>query len=557
MESSLIDELTPSAGDFPKERFLFNQSHLVATNHLQRIGKNATLRLQASYYHDVSESTHETITDYLLSADKPIRVTEAYQDREKRNNADVNLAFEHNGGKLYLKENLQASMKWVYGTSAAYINRQPVTVWTRPDQRYFLHEFRLTLPSTEGNTVSILSSVSYNDMPQRLNTLMWNESDTRYRSLHTYNEAELYSRLLGLNFKHKLGFEYQRQTIHTKEDSQASGYGKLTKALPFAESTCYIQRSGLRVEGNVKLNWWNIRSSSGQLSAFVPEAGLNARYEFNGLSTVSFRYDYTHSDPSLQDIYGNKLYTAFRTVTIHKVEVRRAPAHAFDLTYEYTQPLNGLFFSWNALYQIRRMNAVLQGRIDENALYVTEYRTTRFDRRSLNTNFRLSQSFSWWKAVLALSGNYVLTQDKRMYHDQLTDIRQQTVFGDLSFSASPVRWLSMELSSSALYSQVDGTGLKNRTSNLKHKAGLFFSLTKNLMLKWNNSLSQYPEIHKNAFFSDASLDYTLKRIELSLTAHNLFGTDTYQQELVTADYHVINRYTLRSRDILATVSFNF
>ncbi len=557
MEAGIISELTPSAGDFPKERFLFNQSHLVATNHLQRIGKNATLRFQASYYHDVSQSEHETITDYLISTDKPIQVTESYQDKVRRNNADVNLAFEHNGDKLYIKENLQASMKWAYGTGNAYINGHPTTVWSRPDQRYFLHNFQLTLPSTQGNTVSILSSLSYDDMPQRLNTLVLDKAGVRYKSIHSYNELTIYNRLLGLNFKHNIGFEYHRQSMHTTENGKETGQGKLNQVLPFATSNVYIEREGLRVEGNVKLRWWNIHGEAGDLSALVPEAGLNTRYEFNGMSKVSLRYDYSSSYPSLQALYGNKLYTAFRTVTVSKTALKRAPAHSFNFHYEYTQPLKGLFFSLNTLYQIRRMNAVLQGRIDDNALYVTTYKIAHFNRHSLNTGFRLSESFPWWRAVLALSGNYADTRDKRMYHDQLTDIRQHTVFGDLSFSASPAQWLSLELASSALYSQMNGGGLKKRTSNLKHRAGLCFSFTKNLLLKWNNSLSQYPELHKNAFFSDLAVNYTFKRVELSLTAHNIFDTDTYQQDLVTADYHIINRYTLRSRDILGTVSFNF
>lgn len=65
------------------------------------------------------------------------------------------------------------------------------------------------------------------------------------------------------------------------------------------------------------------------------------------------------------------------------------------------------------------------------------------------------------------------------------------------------------------------------------------------------------QLNQNVFFSDLSVTYKHRRVDYELTANNLLGKTSYQQDAIAVNYYVIRRYVLRPRDILLKVSFSF
>lgn len=145
MENSFISGLSASS-DLPYERYTFNQSHLAATNHLQKVSKNGTLRTQISYFYNDIKRYNEKETNYILSNDSNVYINESYRLKQNQNNLDASINYELNSDRIYLKNNFKTSLKWQSDRSNMYLNNRSVDLYDKPNQKYFIDDIALTVP---------------------------------------------------------------------------------------------------------------------------------------------------------------------------------------------------------------------------------------------------------------------------------------------------------------------------------------------------------------------------------------------------------------------------
>ena len=94
MEESLVSMVTTHVPDVDRSRYTFNRSHLVATNHLFRLGEKSNLRTQISYFNDESKRSNSIETEYLFTDTLEQMMKENNALREQRNRLDANVNFD-------------------------------------------------------------------------------------------------------------------------------------------------------------------------------------------------------------------------------------------------------------------------------------------------------------------------------------------------------------------------------------------------------------------------------------------------------------------------------
>lgn len=559
MEQSILAGMSSAGQDLPQQRYLFNQSHLFATNHLQRTGKNATLRAQVSYFYEDAESFRETATDYLLSADSVVSIHEEYNNRQIRNQADASLCYEVNSEGFFLKNTLSTTLKWQSDRSNVYLDNEPMDIWVKPDQKYIQNNFEMTVPVSEKNTFSILSSTSYNGMPQRLLVLDGRVQEVDYQNLNSYNQLGMHHKLFGFYLKSVLGMEYHRQRMETGlQGSGKEERGVQTRIVPSWTSTFTFRKGSTRIESSLKLKWWNIDNDwEGKTSRLLPEWSLFAKYDISATSSLSARYNIVQTYQDLRQLYRADMYTDYRSIVSNRTELSPVKAHTAALRYEYVQPLKGLFVSLMTQFNYQQRKSVARTEMEEGNIYIRTNVPADYGRTTANVSARVSKSFAFWKSNLSWDGNYIRVEDKRMNVDQLSDVRQEVVFGNVSFSSKPARWLSVELGSRAMHSRMSVGKIASATTSLKHSFNLFFNLNRHFSVQYENNFCQYLELKRNVFFSDFSASYQFKNISIEAIVNNLFGKTDYQQDFVSANFYIVNRYILRPRDFIVKVAFGF
>lgn len=125
-EDALISSVTTQRPDIDQNRYRFNRSHLVATNHLFQLAPKSTLRAQVSYFNDVAERNNWVETNYLLAENASGALIESHSLHERRNRLDASLNVEINRKELYLKMKVRLrSTGWTqeatqYGMTIGY-----------------------------------------------------------------------------------------------------------------------------------------------------------------------------------------------------------------------------------------------------------------------------------------------------------------------------------------------------------------------------------------------------------------------------------------------------
>ncbi len=180
-----------------------------------------------------------------------------------------------------------------------------------------------------------------------------------------------------------------------------------------------------------------------------------------------------------------------------------------------------------------------------------------YKARMYMLNARFSKSFGLWKSLLVLSGNYLRNKDAQFNDKTLQGYNLDNYTAGISYSARPLRFLSLELETDWQQTRMKSTVIDSKTNHLKHLLKLTFPVTDNLYFGVSNAFHQSIETAESSWFADFFASYTHKRMELQLNINNLLGKSAYEREFVSSIESNYYRYTLRPREIVGKVSFTF
>ncbi len=289
-----------------------------------------------------------------------------------------------------------------------------------------------------------------------------------------------------------------------------------------------------------------------------PEGRLFMKYTLTGTSSLSATYHYTEQLPDLRQNYDGNLFTSYRTILVNDHTNEAEEAHRLSVRYQYSQPIKGVFFSLSALSNHTQKHSAYQTSLlpDGNVL-ARSRQNAEYEARMYMLNARFSKSFGLWKSLLVLSGNYLRNKDAQFNDKTLQDYNLDNYTAGISYSARPLRFLSLELESNWQQTRMKSPAYDSKINHLKHLLKLTFPITNNLYFGVNNALHQSIETDEYSYFSDLFANYTYKRIEFQLNINNLLGKSAYEREFVSSIERNFYRYTLRPREIIGKISFTF
>ena len=563
MEPGLVSSITANSPGIDRARYMFNKSHLVATNHLAQLADKTTLRTQISYFNDMSKQSNVIETEYLFPDALDKMLYESNLWREQRNRLDANVNFELNRTNLYVKNELKGTFDWVSTNSNTFLNDQQQNLHSLPNRQFISDVLDIKLPISNDRYISIVSTNNYNYHPQELSLYSGEIQRLDYSSFYSNTTASFRHRLWRMYANHQIGFQGMFQSLKsTIGDLTSISKQRYERYMPYIGTGLQFDNRTIHMEADIKMNLYNWQLEKHSLNRkdteFSPDARFYLKYSVSATSDLSLNYRYSELLQDLRQVYDGDLFTSYRTIVNNSHSPEADGTHSLTLRYQYSQPIKGIFFMLSALGSTtHRHSAYVTTLQPESEILVRTKKDADYNSEMYLVNGRFSKSFGWWKSLLGLYGSYMKSFDAQFSGTELQDYDMNNYSARISFSARPLNWLSFELKSQWQQTRMKSELADSRINQLKHNANLIFPITRSLQFGINNAIYQSLETKENSWFTDFTASYTYKRIEFQLNINNILGKSTYEREFISSIQRNYYRYTLRPREVLAKVSFAF
>ena len=482
--------------------------------------------------------------------------------REQRNRLDASVNLELNRSNLYIKNDLKSTFDWASSQGLTEWNENLRRLSSTPDRKFVADVLEVKLPMSGDRHISLSSVHSYNEHPQALTIYSGDIQRLDYSSFHTHTSASFRHRLFRMYANYQAGFRGMSQSLQTDIARQTSmTKQRFENYVPYIGTGLNFQNNSIHLSADIKLNWlswrWKGIEYTEKNTLFYPDAKLLFSYILSGTSTLNLNYRYSEDWQDLRQIYDGGLFTSYRTMVDNILLPEGNETHRLSLRYQYSQPIKGLFFSLSASTNHTAKHSAYATSLREGEVLVRSKRKADYNSKMYLLSTRLSQSFSWWKSLLTLSGSYIKTEDAQFSGEVLQDFNLDNYMASISFSARPSSFLSFEWESAWQRSWMKSGITDSKTDRLRHKLDMTFPITSRWMLSFKNSLYQNLDTDENFWFADCSVSYFFKKMELRLDINNILGKTTYEREFISSIERNYYCYTLRPREVLAKVSFTF
>ena len=563
MESGLVSSITANSPGIDRARYMFNKSHLVATNHLAQLADKTTLRTQISYFNDISKQSNIVETEYLFPDALDKMLYESNLWRDKRNRLDANLNFELNRPNLYVKNELKGTFDWISTSSQTILNDNSQNLKSSPNRQFVSDVLDIKLPISNDRYISIVSTNNYNYHPQELSLYSGEMQRLNYSSFYSNTTASFRHRLWRMYANHQIGFQGMFQSLKSMTgDVTSISKQRYERYMPYIGTGLQFDNRTIHMEADIKMNLYNWQLEKHSLNRketeFSPDARFYLKYSVSATSDLSLNYRYSELFQDLRQVYDGNLFTSYRTIVNNSHTPETDGTHSLTLRYQYSQPIKGIFFMLSALGSTtHRHSAYVTTLQPESGILVRTKKVADYDSEMYLVNGRFSKSFGWWKSLLGVYGSYMKSFDAQYSGNELQDYDMNNYSAGISFSARPLSWLSFELESQWQQTRMKSELADSRINQLKHNANLIFPITRSLQFGINNAIYQSLETKENSWFTDFNASYTYKRMEFQLSVNNILGKSTYEREFISSIERNYYKYTLRPREVLAKVSFAF
>lgn len=360
IEKDIISPIGIQVPNLDRSRYIFNQSHLVATNHLVRTKHKTDIRAQVSYLYDKSDLRNSMETLYMLYGDEKL-VSEQSSLTEKMNEVNVTLNVEANKDSYYINSRTEAVLEFCQSNGSTLLNGVNTSIWAKPDRRYFVEDFDFVRPLKNGKIFSISSINTYNYLPQQLLIYSGNTESVTMNSFGSHTFTYFQHKAGRIYVKYQAGLKIHDQSMSLLPDVNhyPKSNSSFTLYQPYLEPSVSYKNYAVDVKAGIRLSYANAgfdgrNGMREHKQLFMPEPSLNVDYKINGYCSVSGSYNYYYRLSDLRDLNRNLIFTSYRTATVSDLDFYKNTSHLARVNLKYSHPVKGTFFSAGASYSPTR-----------------------------------------------------------------------------------------------------------------------------------------------------------------------------------------------------------
>lgn len=554
----LYDALQTPEG-LPSERYQFNDAHLAAVNHLHRFREDVELKVQLDALHEQNEGYQSNTTSYMYPEN--FYTVGEYQDYHSiQNRASAKIDFQLNSPKLYVKEKMEGLLQLNRSWNNMTIDQMLSNSHKSHLQQQALGNNLEVIKNYDKHSVALYSNLKYSELPQWLAVSSEPFQNVNLKSFQSHSYTYLQHRLMGLNIRYQVGFNYQRDRL-TSEAAQASNDLSLQKYKFYITPSFMGKRGGWQYNLSlplalqyVNLDYQKPSEEKETIQRWMPEPSLDLSYRPNGNFEFSFRSDYGFRESGIRNLYRGFIYTNYKTASAYDTSFTYETSWLNSLRINYSNPMIGLFGYLNGSYTQGWNKSVVYSDYEGTGMVRNKTEIMPHKTESQSLSGQLSKSFAWAKSMFTLAGSLNRTNDELYLSGLLTPYRSKVRLLSMSLSLRPASWLSLEGSSSwtDVHTYLDFQNETTATSYCRgtYKLETHFLISASSTLTFTQDMVHNTRIHKDSYFGDVSFNHKFKRCELTLLARNLSNAKEFLTTQESANVTSITCQQLRPREFI-------
>lgn len=586
-EDDFFSSSASRASGVDPERYLFNNAHLIAVNHLYKPNKETDLRLQLSALHDESTAEHQSATTYFYPS-QTIVVNEQEEYAGQENRAEGELTYQLNDSSIFIRNSLKGTIGLQKSNLDLLVNDEKTRELIHPQRKYLQNRFEL-IKNFKSRSLSVYSNNAYSELPQYMTVSpglyenILNEGqeyetfrqNAKLRAFQSDTYSYFQHKISGFYLKYKVGVTFADRTITSGlqiDDAPASNRifsndVRLTTTKLYLEPSFNFKNYAWNIQLSVPLNYHHAALNyeipvTEQLrkDKFIPSPKLNIMYELNPYWTLTASSIYSYVEPDIYTLYANYLFSSYRSASAFEPQLTYNTNWANSLRLRFNNPLTGLFVNLSGFYSLNRQE-IIYG-YENSDLILSLCKTYRHPYTGYvgGVRSRLSKTFAWSKLFTAIGADYSQRGDKMMLEDQLVSSTTQAVTLNFEYSLQPCRYINIEGNSSASYinSLLDYEGSAPAEAwHYKHKLDVNLIFSSQWRAQLGNSLSHDNKNKQITYFADASLTFSHQLFDIEASVHNLFNHSHLDNIYINNLTEQYTNHTLRPREFLLKIMFSF
>lgn len=542
-----------------QERYTMNDSRLLATNWLQRTGKDATIRLQLNGFLDETEGNRCTETVYSDAMGGTSIIENANGER-RSSQWKGEMKYERNGSKLFVTNVLSGYMDFDKSWASTLTNGKGIRQEATPRKRWVGDHLEIMRALGKDRILRLNARGVFNYLP---GTLLLADSSMQQIDQHATQlrvdvsfRHKLFGRLY-ISYKAGINYDDERFTIRRSQEQAQSNSFQLINS--YLQPSLNIKRNDLEWSASLPLRLVNRHFSDENSTQLILAPTTSLRYQLTSALIVSANYSYDWQPASLEDMTSIPVYSNYRSYSTGNGRLYAENSHNGTLRVEYSNPIIGLFGHINGslLYNgnIPLYNSMLDG------LFYHSSPSGEFkDNTTWTLSGRLSKSLGTMKFIAALDGQLTSSYTTTMMSGRQLPFRYDSFRCGISLSLRPSQTLSLEEESHYQYScqvstsdhSLDTRALRSFTHTLKT-----YFMPGHWQIEWTNEI-YHSNDHSVSFnyFSDLQVSYRTKRLEVGVQMGNIFGNKNYERRHISTNYTSYTISHLRPREILIKTSID-
>lgn len=591
----------PSGSGLPQKRTFDNHSHVVAMNHLEKVGGDTELTMNVAYHHDRIRQEGISESDRFFSDSQRLLSSETLTSETHIDNLSANLRYCRNAENGFTADVIKFDAGWNSDDVSSLLSSrltgaQPVNYGDNSVSQHF-HRPTLLVSNTLNiirnygkNTLDLHFSAGY---AQRPNTLTV-EVDSLLQATSARYEQDLTSRHIAGNFHTNYAYNPGAFSLNYGIIANASLHGVQTDLDGFVppmtdggheagqpsllndlwynvyELTLgqqyKFEQMGWRLSLSCPLNLYTqtlddrIRHDKRSYTHLLVSPSLSASYEWRDWSgNITASYYKNVGDPG--GIYNGYIMNSYRSFQRSYVEqMSETDRLGAGATIGYRSAINATFFRINANYSHTRDNQIY-GYSYEGATSVIQAVDKKTATDSYSLGFDGSKGFDQMQSNIRAFGGYSYSKGERLIAWQLYPFHSRVISIGAGGTITPLPWFNIVVSSgyawnvSATDSGNEDLAQTMRTATQRIKLNAYITKQITLTTTVEDNYNNLTAENRHAWFGDLLVKYKLKHVDLELQANNLFN----QRQYTRVYYSGLDIYSttsqLRPFNIFGTVRF--
>lgn len=559
IDHSFISMPTISAPNLESERHTFNRSHLIAGNYLWRIDNRSNLRLKVNALLDKEKMNDYNQITYLTVDGQPV-ITEERTLFNTRNEWKGGVQYQHNGKNTYVINDFNVNLNFNKSLGQAGVSKYYTDMMARPEDICLTNNFRYSHTTHNKNVYEIRNFSHYSYSPQKLQTLNGIVENLNLRTLFTHNSVHQKIRLGHHYLNQEVGLEYEKQQIASSFSPESYQYYTYQIIQTYWQPSLSLQSHNHKFTAILKQSLAHQEYANSSSNQVWVEPALQYHWQLSSVSEFSLSLKDQFRPMKVKDIVDTPIFYTYQSQRINRGKVDTQNIWTFNLSYQYSNPIKGLFFNIRPILSFIKGNVLYESRL-ENGVFTLAATDRDGTMQTNGAACRLSKSFRWAKTVMALGTSFMRSEYDLLVNDAINDVQMRTLNASFEYSLHPVGVLSIEGKS-----KIQRNSQRNLShpelafgndTHWQHHLSLFLLLSQTWNVGIHNDFSHHVDRSLgNNYFCDCSICYRASRWELTIVAHNLFNSSHYETVLVNNMMDSRYGFRLRPRECILKYSFD-